>query len=451
MIKSWIFLVTEFKKKFPEGSFRNRYLTGTFWMVVGTSIAQASTFITMIVAARVLGSEIYGRFGMIQSTQSLFLLVAAASTGMMNKRWVGENRDRDPNFAGEIIGFSTTIVWISALTLGSFLFIFSPWISEELLKNSGIVLELRIAAILLIFSALNEPQIGTISGLEEFRKIAFINFIRSVITFIFILLGVYLWKLPGMIGGMTIVAAIVWLVSGIYLKHSLNQSKIIITYSNVRKFKNIFLSFNLPNLASGIVPFFTFWVIRAILVQYPNGYIELGIFTAVEQLITIISIIPGQMNNVSQPILSNIYASNKRTQFKKAAISNTVLPVFIAFVLSVLVLLISPILVRIYGPTFTGLTPVLVIMCFVGVLRVFGGSVGVFLVTFNKMWISFGINIIWGIILIGSAYLFAPTGAKGLAYANLLAYGFTTLAGLLILYLLNNSLNKSIYVNETIG
>ncbi len=420
-------------------------------MVAGTGIAQASTFITMIIAARLLGSEIYGRFGMIQSTQSLFLLVAAASTGLMTKRWVGENRDRDPNFAGEMIGFSTKIVWFSSLTLGSFLIIFSPWISEVILKNAGIILELRIAGILLIFSALNEPQIGTLSGLEEFRNIAFINFIRSIITLILVLAGVLLWELPGMLGGMTITAALVWLISGIYLKRSLRQVKINVTYPHIHKFRDIFLSFNLPNLASGIIPFFTFWAIRAILVQYPKGYIELGIFTAVEQLITIVAIIPGQMNNVSQPIMSNIYATNDRTRFKKAAISNTFLPILLASFISIFLLIASPILVRIYGPSFDGLIPVLVIMCFVGVMRVFGGSIGVFLVTFNKMWLSFGVNIIWGVILVFSAYFLAPLGAKGLAYANLLAYGFQTIAGLLILYLLNKSFNKFFYDHQTLG
>ncbi len=416
----------------PQGTLRYRMVSGTFWMLVGTGLAQASTFIATLFAARLLGSEVFGKFGIIQSTLGLFSIVAGFGLGITNKRYIGELRDVDKKRCGEIIGFSTLLSWGSASILTLLLLVFSPWITREILKAPDIILELKIASGILLLNGLNEAQLGALSGLEEFKYIAIINVLRSCLTLITLITGVWYWKLPGLIGGMSVTASLVWVITGLMLRSVTRKAGISIQYSNLRKSSLIFRDFALPALMTGLLPTIVFWSARALLVQYPNGYTELGIITAAEQWLIIMSFIPGQITNVAQPILSNIYSTKNWKQFNKAFIMIVMFPLGIGVLIGLFIILITKWLPTVYGSSFQGLPSILYIMCLVGLLRIFGGSLGTLIATINRMWIGFGINILWGSILIISMIFLSSSGAMGFALSNLIAYCVHSILGLVI-------------------
>ena len=136
-------LVSLFKKYIPKGSFRSRYFSGTFWMLLGTGIAQVSTFIVAIIAARLLGSVSFGKFGMIQSTLVMFTLFAGLGMGLTNKRFVGELRDQDPIRCGRVIGFSMVISWIASAILALILFIGAPTLARDALNAPDLEILLK--------------------------------------------------------------------------------------------------------------------------------------------------------------------------------------------------------------------------------------------------------------------------------------------------------------------
>jgi O-antigen/teichoic acid export membrane protein len=318
------------------------------------------------------------------------------------------------------------------LTVG--LFVFAPLIATNIFKAPDLAMVLRIASGILLLNSLNEMQIGTLSGLEHFSKIARINFVRAVFSPPLLIGGIWLGGLLGLVAGMGVLSLLVWILTSRMLNCSLADAGIVVRYNRISSEKQILLHFVIPLVASGMLPAIVFWIARAIMAQYPEGYTQLGIFTAAEQWLVVQAFIPGQISNVSQPILSNIYATGDQVRFRKTIITTVLLPVGIALILALLLIALANPLSILYGDTFSGLSPVIVLVCLVGVLRVFGGAFGTLLVTINRMWISFGINILWGITLIIFAIFLANQGALGLAYANMIAYSLLALLGVGILY-----------------
>ena len=199
-----------------------------------------------------------------------------------------------------------------------------------------------------------------------------------------------------MMVGLTIIAFLVWIISGVVLRISTNKSNIPISYKFHREDVNILTKFTLPVLASGILPVIVFWYVKALMVGFPNGYEQVGIYTASEQWLIILAFIPGQMTNVSQPILANIYGTGSNHTFYKAVIGNIVFPVAIAIFIGIGIAFVARWIPGLYGNNFSGLNDVIVLMCIVGILRVIGGTFGVYLATINKMWLSFGIKYTMG-------------------------------------------------------
>lgn len=434
--------------KIPEGSILHRFISGTFWIIFGSGFAQGSTFICTLVAARLLGSEIFGKFGIIQSTIGMFGLVAGLGMGFTNRRFVAEFRHKDPKRCGEIIGFSTTITWLSAGVMAFSLFIFSSPITALLLKAPDLSFDFKIASILLLLNGLNEAQIGALSGLEDFKNVAYIYFLRGLLTVVLLLVGVKLFGLPGLVGGMAITSIIIWIITKTILQKTTQKALINISYGNFFHERKIFLTFTLPSLISGFIPSIVFWGSQAIIIQYPNGYTAIGIYTAVEQWITIMTFIPGMIGNVSLPILTNTLSENKN-QFLKALRINIFAPIGTALLFGLAIIILSELIPWLYGKTFITMTPILIMMVIVGLLRTIGSLSGQILAAFNKMWLSFIINSLWGLTLVVICAFLASKGASGLAWAHLISYSVhSILCFIFLTIVLRENLEKKTTPNE---
>ena len=205
-----------------------------------------------------------------------------------------------------------------------------------------------------------------------------------------------------------------------------------INYKDFRQELGIFTEFSLPVIITAVIPVLVFWLSKTILLHTPDGYAQLGVYTAAEQWLIVLAFIPGQMTNVSQPILTSIYSTDDSARFRKVIIGNLVIPVSIAVTFGLVIIVFSKWIPALYGENYSSMASILLIVCLVGVLRVFGGAVGALLVTINKMWPSFWINMIWGIILIISILVLAPLGARGLALSNVIAYGVHAILALML-------------------
>src|SRR5205809_607488 len=86
-----------------------RVLSASIWSLAGATGGKGLTLISSIIAARILGREGFGAFGVIQGTVGSFGIFAGLGLGLTATKYVAELRVIDPKRAGRIIALSQRI------------------------------------------------------------------------------------------------------------------------------------------------------------------------------------------------------------------------------------------------------------------------------------------------------------------------------------------------------
>ena len=99
---------------------------------------------------------------------------------MTATKYIAEFRHSDALRAGRIMALSGVVAVVTGTVGALTLVLLAPWLAENMLAAPHLVGELRIAALLLFLTALNEAQTGALSGLEAFRAIARFNILSGI-------------------------------------------------------------------------------------------------------------------------------------------------------------------------------------------------------------------------------------------------------------------------------
>jgi O-antigen/teichoic acid export membrane protein len=159
------------------------------------------------------------------------------------------------------------------------------------------------------------------------------------------------------------------------------------------------------------------------LVNQPDGYANMGVFSAANSWQKAILFLPGCLNAIALPMLSDFYASGKRGDYKKALWYNISLNGGSAFIVASAITLVSSYIMRSYGSGFVEGRNVLIILSFSAVLISINSVAGSAIASAGRTWFGFLFNLLWGVALICGAYFLIPLyGATGLALATLFSY-----------------------------
>src|SRR5260370_15432297 len=109
----------------PRDSLATHFAIGAFWALVGAVVSRGLTLASSVLAGRLLGTTGFGEVGMIQSTQSLFGIVAGAGLGLAATKVVAELRSVDPPRTGRCVPVATTIALISGTLMALVLLVLS--------------------------------------------------------------------------------------------------------------------------------------------------------------------------------------------------------------------------------------------------------------------------------------------------------------------------------------
>lgn len=407
----------------PANSIRERFAKGTFWSFVGTVASQGLTLLSLVVAARILGKENFGKLGMLQSTVGMLGIFAGMGLGMTATKFVAEFRTKDPAKAGSIIGMSSFVAFLSGGAIVLVLFLASGYLASHTLNAPDLTTDLQIGCGLLFFNALNGAQTGAMTGLEAFKGIARINFIRGVLGFPIIIICVYVWGLTGAVAGLAAVSGLAWLVTHFVLRGEMKRQNIRYSLRGFAQELPVLWKFSLPAFLSSAVSGPANWATRMVLANQPNGYSGLGIFSAVQNVMAVMSIIPGLVSTVSLPILSGLYGSQDMDRYRKVLWKLIKYYAMVAFLATAIVCGFSSLIMAAFGTEFTGGWPVLCTFAVATCLSIISYPVGQAISSSGKMWWGAIFNGLWALVLIICALVLAPKyGAEGLAVAFLISY-----------------------------
>lgn len=408
----------------PEKSLRMRFAAGAFWSLVGVAIAQGSSLAALLVTARILGKAGFGELGMIQSTTGMFGVFAGFGLGITVTKHVAEFRRSDPLRAGRVVGLSIVVALISASIVIVFLAVFSPYLAAKIIDAPYLAAELRLACGLLFFNTLIGVQNGALAGLEAFKTIAKVNICRGIVVFPLVIIGASLLGLSGALIGLVAAAGIGWFINYSALFRVARKVGIHRFFRNIRLELPILWAFSAPAFFSGAMVTPIMWFARVLFVNQPDGYAQMGVFTAATCFQSAMNLVGGTIGTVLLPLLASKDAGASM-RFERG----NILISWAIGVLPTLPLICFPeVIGKLLGPQYSGPSfnhTFVITMCYTCIMLYKQGLARI-LVTNNLMWWTVLSNFVWGGLLILAAWKLRGLGSTGLAAAFLLAYSINT-------------------------
>jgi O-antigen/teichoic acid export membrane protein len=403
-------------------SLTQRFARGVFWNLVGLAASRFFTFIAALVTARFLGKHGFGELGMITCTVGTLGSFAGFGIGLTANKYVAELKQSEPERAARIIALSNLAALFSGLFLAFTCVLIAPWLAQKTLNAPHLSPMLQVGAIIIPASALLGVQTGTLSGFQAFRHIAMNNLCQGLLLLPLTIALVYYLGLLGAILALAIAPAAGVVMAARTLKKLYANSGMVIDYRQCWAEKRVLWNFTLPGIISVNLINPVTWASNAILVNQPNGYAEMGLFSMANQLRMLILFLPNVIGSVLIPFLSEIHGQSDQNYFARIINLNLKTIWSLVLPLGFLIIGFSYWLVALYGPHFLSGRPVFTIMVFVSILSVVNGTVRQALFGAGNMWTDCLGNVWWGLVLMISVWYLAPQqGSMGLALSYVMA------------------------------
>jgi O-antigen/teichoic acid export membrane protein len=401
--------------------------------------------ISNIVCARLLGSTQFGELAIVLTTTNLFTTLFASGLSMTATKYVAEYRSSNPNRAGAIAGLS----WVTSIIVGAMtallMVLLGPWLSRSVLNASHeLSTALSLGAAAMFFAALNGSQVGTLSGLEAFNRVAAGNLVRGIATIILVSGGAAIYGLTGALLGYVAAGAATAVFYQIAVRRECIQKVIVISYRFSREDFRVLWRFTLPVLVTTFSFTPAAWWSNVLLAN-KSGYSEAGVFAAILNWQAVILFFSGAVSGIGLPMLSNISAERDAAKYKRCLAINFVLTTAPAIAIAVPVAVCSRFIVSLYGPSFEHGSTAMALISIAAVLSAINIPVGHAIWSLDATVSAVLFALLRGGVLVLASYVFAQQGATGIAVAYVIMGVVQTLASIpLMIWLLRRTLFRII-------
>jgi len=408
--------------------FRARFIAGIFWIIVVTSISQGSNFLCMLISARLLGHENFGRLAMIQSIVLTITGFAGMALGATATKFVSEYRSQDPARVGRILGLCTITTMITGAIYAVGLIILAPWIVEKLLHAAEMSFPLMLGAIYVLFSTLNGYQVGAICGFEAFTRLARINFILAPSMIILTIVFTWFLGLSGVILAFGISMGCSWFLHQMALQTECARFGVRIVYTNLRAELPFLWRFALPAALSGYVGGLALTGSNTMLIRESGAFAQMALFNAAYTIRVLVLLLPGIVSRVSGPILCNIRVSSGARSYRRTFWAYLGFNAGLTTLASLFLAALGPWILSWFGEEFVQGNKILSLVLASAVAEALATTLYQPLYNHGKMWSQLAIAVVWSILLAGGTWCtVARGGAMALATSYLVAWTCTSM------------------------
>lgn len=398
-----------------------RLARGVFWSVAGTVMSRGLMLGSAVLVARMLGKNVYGELGMIRSTVGMFGLLAGFGLGLTATKHVAEFRQNDPERAGRIIGLSALVAGVTGGILACGLLIFAPLLAERTIHAPHLAGMLRIGGLILLFSSLNGAQTGALAGFEAFKTIARVELSVGLISFPILLIGAHVGGLAGAVWALAINLGFNWLLNHLALRREAHRHRVRLVLKGCWHEVPVLWKFSLPALLASTTYGATNWACGALLVNRPDGYAEMGIYSAAYQWFNVLVFLPGLLSSVLLPVLAGQFGQGNKRQSVRASVLAIKINAVIVLPVVAFACALSPYIMRLYGNAFANGWPTLVAVLVTAAIVALQQPVTQIIHASSHMWVAFAMNCAWAVTFLVSTLVLIRFGAFGLALAAMIS------------------------------
>ncbi len=352
----------------------------------------------------------------------MFGVFAGFGLGLTATKYVAQLRTSSPDRAGRVIALSEIVGATAGITMTLLLFVLAPWLAEKTLASRSVAPLLQLASSVLLFSSIAGVQTGALVGMEAFRAAARVNFWTGILSFPLVIGLTYWGGVEGAVSALVLSVMINCVLNHYALRAEARRGSVSIDYAQCLQERGILWTFSVPAVLSGLMIGPVYWGCSVLLVNLPNGYAEMGIFAAVNQWFMALQFLPTVLGQAALPMLSQEFSAGDGERFKKLLLSAIALNAVVIFPLVLIGSVLSPMIMRSYGPGFTGEWLTLVMVLLAAGLLALQTPVGHVIAASSQMWLGAVMNAGWALIFLGSAAALIQHGALGVASARVIAY-----------------------------
>lgn len=406
-------------------STKKRLASNLIWNILGLIFNKGFATISSILVARFLGTTLFGEYGMINSTISMFATFAGLGLGITATKFIAEFKETNKAKVERVLGLTNLFAIISGIVISFIVFISAEWLSINQLNNSNLASLLQISSILLFINTYNGVQRGAISGFESFSSLAKVDAIIGFFTCTSFIIGTIYWGITGLIIANVLVNLISVILCHIVYKNLLINNDLKINYKEFYVEFHEFLQISLPSLISGVMVGPVMWYVNTLFIQIPNGYSELGLFNAANQWKTLLQLLPNTFNMALLPIL--ISFKNEDNNFVEKL--NMILSWLVVIVIGLLIINIPDIISLFYGKDYISYkySMCIVINVLTTIVLAYKEGMAREMLSQGHMWRGVADNLLWAISLIISVVILRKYGSIGYSFSYLIAYVMTAI------------------------
>ena len=417
------FLPTPLYTRFTASSIAQRLARGSIWSLFGSGTSRILVLVAMILVARMLGQVSFGEFGLIQATLGVFGIMAGVGLGSAATRFVAQYVKLDPDRAGRVVALVNGSSVVTVLVATGLLIAFSGQLVERVLEAPHLQNALIWGALLMGTSAFRGIQNGTLAGLERFDLIAKLNILDGILALPALFLFTKHMGVEGALLGLALSAAVVWVAGRFLLMTELHARGVNVCYRGAWSDWRILTGYSLPSFLAHSVATPALWLAMTQLARTENGFAQLGLYNAAYQWHGPLVFLPMILMSVSIPVLVQEWEAGEQARFRRIFLSITAFALIITLTAAVVLSLVSPWIMALYGPDFHDGWPILILLLIAAALHAVAKIASGALFGMNKAWWALLANLAWGVsLLVGTWLLLEDFGALGLAIACLVAF-----------------------------
>jgi O-antigen/teichoic acid export membrane protein len=411
--------------KLKIGGIGRQLATVAGWSLAAALIARGANLIAMILCARILHSEEFGKIAILQSTVGMFGPLAALGLSMTATKFVAEYRDTDRLRAGRILTFSLVLAWTAGLIMTGVLILLAPQIAQWGFASPGLKKQLVEASGLLVLGVLESVQTGALTGFEAFSRIAKLSAWSGMLSIPAITILAYRYHDSGAIAGLTIALALTCVLNSVALRAECRRRGIPLIFRGCLSERRILVGFSLPSYLSGAIVAPVNWLANTLLVSHSGGFSQVGLYSAADRYRFLLIFVPLSISRIAVPTLSRFHAAGDDKGFHEASRWNVGFGLVSILPPALLCVLLAPRLMSLFGASFVQGWPVLAVLALSSIPTVLNTQLGAVLLSSGRAWTRTAVDGLLAAVFVGSAYALIPRwNSIGLATAFLVSYSF---------------------------
>jgi O-antigen/teichoic acid export membrane protein len=417
---------------FTSPALRRRLLAAAGWNLIGSLVGRGVVVLGMMAVARLLGPGDFGALTMIYSTALMFEAVATVGLTIPATKFTAELRATNPERAGRVIAFCSRMAAAFGAVVALALAVAAPWLAAAALAAPHLTDELRLCALLLLFSTWAAAQAGSLVGLEAFRILACASAMTGTGTVVLLVAGAAAGGSVGAVVGLVAGSMLGATVHHLALRRAMRKAELAWVSAFPKEEFALLWRFSLPALLGDALWMPANWAANAILANTPDGYAELGVLGVAMQWFALLMFLPIVLTRVMLPLFAERIGGDAQSQAADLARGTAGVLVVVMTPLAAMVALASPAIMALYGGAYRDGAPALALMAMAAAAAAPQGVLESYVAAKGRMWPRSTFNLLWALITVSGAALLAGLGAVGVAASILSAYTIRT--GLTFLY-----------------